>query len=173
MSVNISQIISPILCFSRSASDRMVSSCSMAFDSKAASLYKFLFRAICNCLGVMDFVDLSFNQLTTVDEQLARYKDLACVYLHGNKIAKLKDLKFLKALPNLRKLTLHGNLAEVCVTVTCLLCPTPIPCPETVTVHLLTVMVPLGTCDILPKSKSMLLLPHASGFPQTSLQLFS
>ena len=72
-------------------------------------------EAIDSCLsepGVMDFVDLSFNQLTTVDEQLARYKDLACVYLHGNKIAKLKDLKFLKALPNLRKLTLHGNPVE-------------------------------------------------------------
>ena len=72
-------------------------------------------EAIDSCLsepGKADFLDLSFNQLTTVDEQLARYSDLTCVYLHGNNITKLKDLRFLKALPNLRKLTIHGNPVE-------------------------------------------------------------
>ena len=71
--------------------------------------------AMDSCLsepGQADFFDLSFNQLTTVDEQLGKYSNISVLYLHGNQIKKLKDLRVLKGLKNLRKLTLHGNPVE-------------------------------------------------------------
>ena len=72
-------------------------------------------EAINSCLtvpGEAEFLDLSFNTLTTVDDQIANYSELSTLYLHGNKIAKIKDLRNLKSLTNLRKLTLHGNPVE-------------------------------------------------------------
>jgi hypothetical protein len=72
-------------------------------------------EAIDSCLSVpgeADFLDLSFNALTTVDEQIAKYTGITTLYLHGNRIKNLKDLRPLKALTELRKLTVHGNPVE-------------------------------------------------------------
>jgi hypothetical protein len=38
------------------------------------------------------------------------------LYLHANKISKVTDVAKLAALPNLTKLTLHGNPVAVCVS---------------------------------------------------------
>jgi|TARA_B110000090_G_scaffold147787_1_gene162191 Leucine-rich repeat (LRR) protein len=72
-------------------------------------------EAIDSCLsepGEAEFLDLSFNALTTVDEQIGKYTGLTTLYLHGNQIKNLKDLRNLRALTDLRKLTLHGNPVE-------------------------------------------------------------
>ena len=60
----------------------------------------------------LDFLDLSCNKVTEVGAPLAEYKSLTVLYLHGNQIANFKDLRALKQLTELRKLTLHGNPVE-------------------------------------------------------------
>ena len=40
---------------------------------------------------------------------LLEYKNIGILYLHGNEIQDLKQIEKLAALPNLKKLTLHGN----------------------------------------------------------------
>jgi Leucine-rich repeat (LRR) protein len=56
----------------------------------------------------LTLVDLSHNKFSTVPD-LSRYQNLTVVYLHGNLITKLKEVKKLAKLPNLQKLTLNGN----------------------------------------------------------------
>lgn len=60
----------------------------------------------------LDFLDLSCNKVTEVGAPLAEFKSLTVLYLHGNSIANFKDLRVLKQLTELRKLTLHGNPVE-------------------------------------------------------------
>lgn len=60
----------------------------------------------------LDMLDLSFNKLSTIDDTITRYQTLGGLYLHGNKISSFRELRKLKKLPNLRKLSLHGNPIE-------------------------------------------------------------
>lgn len=60
----------------------------------------------------LDFLDLSCNKVTTVGQEIADFKTLTVLYLHGNKISNFKDIRALKELTELRKLTLHGNPVE-------------------------------------------------------------
>jgi len=43
---------------------------------------------------------------------ITKYKNLRVLYLHGNAIDKIQDIKKLSSLPQLRNLTLHGNPIE-------------------------------------------------------------
>ncbi|GAB5366620.1 hypothetical protein AAMO2058_001159100 [Amorphochlora amoebiformis] len=54
------------------------------------------------------WLDVSYNNLTTIDNVLSRFPKLSMLYLHGNNIRDLNEIKKLKCLP-LKKLTLHGN----------------------------------------------------------------
>ena len=38
-------------------------------------------------------IDLSFNGFTTVPEELEQLPNLSVIYLHGNEISKLKDVR--------------------------------------------------------------------------------
>ncbi|XP_061185229.1 leucine-rich repeat-containing protein 51-like [Saccostrea echinata] len=58
------------------------------------------------------WIDLSFNELTTVDPVLLEFTELQILYLHGNQIADIKEVAKLSALKKLRKLTTHGNPLE-------------------------------------------------------------
>ncbi|XP_022328039.2 leucine-rich repeat-containing protein 51-like [Crassostrea virginica] len=58
------------------------------------------------------WIDLSFNELTTVDPVLLEFSELQILYLHGNQIADIKEVGKLSGLKKLRKLTLHGNPLE-------------------------------------------------------------
>ena len=60
----------------------------------------------------LEFLDFSFNKLTTIDEVVCNYPDLKVLYLHGNLLDDVRQVKKLKRLPNLMKLTLHGNPLE-------------------------------------------------------------
>nr|XP_056714626.1 leucine-rich repeat-containing protein 51 [Euleptes europaea] len=58
------------------------------------------------------WIDLSFNDLPTIDSVLTTYYNLRNLNLHGNSIHKLSDVDKLAVLPHLRSLTLHGNPIE-------------------------------------------------------------
>ena len=60
----------------------------------------------------LQFLDCSFNQLQTIGSCLEKYDKIRVLYLHGNKIANLKDVKRLRNLKEIQKLTLHGNPIE-------------------------------------------------------------
>merc|ERR1712038_1349360 len=69
-------------------------------------------------LGVVEFpediawLDLSFNEITAVSNDILEFPALKMLYLHGNKIRRFADLSKLQQLPNLYSLTLHGNPIE-------------------------------------------------------------
>jgi len=58
------------------------------------------------------WVDLSFNQLTSIEEALLQCPQLTTLNLHSNSIEKLKDIKLLRHFRQLKSLTLHGNPVE-------------------------------------------------------------
>ncbi|XP_026515547.1 leucine-rich repeat-containing protein 51 [Terrapene carolina triunguis] len=60
----------------------------------------------------LSWVDLSFNDLSTIDPVLTMYPDLRALNLHGNSIQSLGEVDKLAVLPRLRTLTLHGNPIE-------------------------------------------------------------
>ncbi|XP_048215395.1 leucine-rich repeat-containing protein 51 [Perognathus longimembris pacificus] len=58
------------------------------------------------------WIDLSFNDLTSIDPVLTTFFNLSVLYLHGNGIQRLGEVNKLAVLPRLRSLTLHGNPME-------------------------------------------------------------
>ncbi|XP_039107942.1 leucine-rich repeat-containing protein 51 isoform X3 [Hyaena hyaena] len=58
------------------------------------------------------WIDLSFNDLTSIDPVLTTFFNLSVLYLHGNSIQRLGEVNKLAVLPRLRSLTLHGNPVE-------------------------------------------------------------
>jgi hypothetical protein len=71
-------------------------------------LAEFLERVLDDPLELR-WLDLSNNRLTTVDPVLLNYPKLSCLYLQGNKIAKLSDIDVLAAAPALSKITVQDN----------------------------------------------------------------
>jgi len=47
-----------------------------------------------------------------VDKELLQFPNLKTIYLHGNYIANLEEVKKLQELPHLQTLTLYGNIVE-------------------------------------------------------------
>ncbi|CAH1777894.1 unnamed protein product [Owenia fusiformis] len=60
----------------------------------------------------ISWIDLSFNELTTIDQALCKYPKLRILYLHGNGISNIREVEKLAKIPTLRKLSLHGNPIE-------------------------------------------------------------
>ncbi|XP_074428301.1 leucine-rich repeat-containing protein 51 [Larus michahellis] len=58
------------------------------------------------------WLDLSFNCLTAIDPVLTTFRALRSLQLHGNSISSLAEVDKLGVLPQLRRLTLHGNPME-------------------------------------------------------------
>ncbi|XP_077154996.1 leucine-rich repeat-containing protein 51 isoform X2 [Ranitomeya variabilis] len=58
------------------------------------------------------WIDLSFNDLPSIDPVLTSYRRLSVLNLHGNGISDLSEVHKLAALPDLRSLSLHGNPIE-------------------------------------------------------------
>jgi len=58
------------------------------------------------------FIDLSFNQLVTIDSCLLGYEHLKALYLHGNRIANLPQVDKLGNVRKIRSVTLNGNPLE-------------------------------------------------------------
>ncbi|KAK2847104.1 hypothetical protein Q5P01_010103 [Channa striata] len=58
------------------------------------------------------WLDLSFNNITHIDQVLCELRELRLLYLHGNSIFVLSEVDSLGALPHLHSITLHGNVIE-------------------------------------------------------------
>lgn len=57
----------------------------------------------------LTWLDLSYNNLTSIDSVLTKFPKLSMLYLHGNNIRDLKEVKKLSCLTKLKKISLHGN----------------------------------------------------------------
>jgi hypothetical protein len=60
----------------------------------------------------LQWIDLSFNQLRTIQAELLDFKQMKALYLHGNHIKSLPSVERLRKLPKLISLTLNGNPIE-------------------------------------------------------------
>ncbi|XP_031844364.1 leucine-rich repeat-containing protein 51 [Nomia melanderi] len=60
----------------------------------------------------LSWLDLSFNEIKKIGDDITKFPNLKIVYLHGNDISNINDVVKLKTLQNLRSLTLHGNPIE-------------------------------------------------------------
>ena len=57
----------------------------------------------------LQWLDISFNSLTSVDAELLKFAQLKALYLHGNCIQKFGSVQRLQKLPKLLSLTMNGN----------------------------------------------------------------
>merc|ERR1712212_113875 len=69
----------------------------------------FLDSIIIDAYNNLQSIDLSFNELTKIDESLTKYPNIRSLYLHGNSIERFNEVHKLKTMSNLKRLTLHGN----------------------------------------------------------------
>lgn len=68
--------------------------------------------AMSSPLVTLQWLDLSFNMLTTIEPPLLRFENLKALYLHGNCIRCLSSVERLCKLKKLISLTLNGNPIE-------------------------------------------------------------
>jgi len=58
------------------------------------------------------WLDLSYNYLEAIEEDLLQLENLQTLYMHGNYISNLEETKKLSGFNNLQSLTLYGNPIE-------------------------------------------------------------
>ncbi|BES88075.1 Leucine-rich repeat-containing protein [Nesidiocoris tenuis] len=61
----------------------------------------------------LQWIDFSFNNITEIDNEILKFRDMKILYLHGNCISSLENVAKLKSLKKLRTLTLHGCPVEL------------------------------------------------------------
>lgn len=89
----------------------------------------------------LSWLDLSFNEIGEIGEDIEQFPNLKIFYLHGNKISNIADVVRLKKLSNLRSLTLHGNPVE------------DIPCYRGYVVHLLPQLLVFDFSPVIAAEK--------------------
>ncbi|OAD60981.1 Leucine-rich repeat-containing protein 51 [Eufriesea mexicana] len=60
----------------------------------------------------LSWLDLSFNEIERIGDDIIKFPNLKIFYLHGNNISNINDIVKLKKLQTLRSLTLQGNPIE-------------------------------------------------------------
>lgn len=60
----------------------------------------------------LQWIDLSYNYLTKIEDEILKFTQLKTLYLHGNYIWEMNEVAKLGKLEHLRVLTLHGNEIE-------------------------------------------------------------
>ena len=60
----------------------------------------------------LEWLDLSYNYLQNIDIERLEFPNLKTIYLHGNYISNLEEVRKLQDLPTLQILTLYGNFIE-------------------------------------------------------------
>jgi hypothetical protein len=60
----------------------------------------------------LEWLDLSYNYLQTIDRELLEFPNLKTLYMHGNYIVNLEEVRKLQDIPTLQILTLYGNAIE-------------------------------------------------------------
>ena len=58
------------------------------------------------------WLDLSYNYLSTIEEDILQFEQLKTLYMHGNYIDNLDETKKLNCFRDLQSLTLYGNPIE-------------------------------------------------------------
>lgn len=66
-------------------------------------------RLIEHSLTNLQSIDISFNELTKIDESITQFPNIRSLYIHGNQIGNFHEVQKLIKMSNLRRLTLHGN----------------------------------------------------------------
>lgn len=61
---------------------------------------------------MIGWLDVSFNSIEIISNDLLQLKNLKILYLHGNQIKFFIEVTKLKSLKLLKTLTLHGNPIE-------------------------------------------------------------
>lgn len=69
-------------------------------------------EVVMNMPSKLKWLDLSFNYLTKIEPDILNFPELKTLYLHGNYIYQLDEVKKLSELPNIISLTMHGNPIE-------------------------------------------------------------
>lgn len=60
----------------------------------------------------LEWLDLSYNYLERIEPEILNFPNLKTLYLHGNYISNLDEVKKLQDLPYLQTLNLYGNFIE-------------------------------------------------------------
>ena len=60
----------------------------------------------------LSWLDLSFNALSDIEDDITEFPNLKILYIHGNNISNINSVLKLRKLLKLRTLTLHGNPVE-------------------------------------------------------------
>ena len=60
----------------------------------------------------LEWLDLSYNYLEKIEPEILQFPNLKTLYLHGNYISNLDEVKKLQDLPCLQTLSLYGNFIE-------------------------------------------------------------
>jgi Leucine-rich repeat (LRR) protein len=89
----------------------------------------------------LSWLDLSFNEIREITEEIGKFTNIKILYLHGNKISSITDILKLQKLKNLRSLTLHGNPIE------------DIPCYRNYIIHLLPQLLALDFSQVIAGEK--------------------
>lgn len=85
---------------------------SIAEQSPQLRVFNHVVSQLLGHLENLAWINLSFNDLTSIDPALTTFFKLCVLYLHGNSIQRLGEVNKLAVLPQLRSLTLHGNPTE-------------------------------------------------------------
>ncbi|KAH0786078.1 Leucine-rich repeat-containing protein 51 [Histomonas meleagridis] len=99
----------------RHGADKVIVNCLRVNNNKISSWINFL--STLRSMPVIDlnniaWIDLSFNQLQSIESSICKLKNLQMLHLHGNQIHDIRDVTKLTELTQLRDLTLHGNPIE-------------------------------------------------------------
>ncbi|XP_017893374.1 leucine-rich repeat-containing protein 51-like isoform X1 [Ceratina calcarata] len=95
----------------RTPADRFVT-CSLWLSNNSLSSldgFENLVRQVLDEPFHLSWLDISFNELATIGDDITKFPNLKICYLHGNNITDINDVVKLKKLQNLKSLTLHGN----------------------------------------------------------------
>ena len=67
---------------------------------------------VCDPYSNLLWLDLSYNYLEAIEDDLLQLPNLQTLYMHGNYISNLEETKKLSGFENLQSLTLYGNPIE-------------------------------------------------------------
>lgn len=79
--------------------------------TSTAKLQKFVNNTLASSEN-LSWLDLSFNAIFDIGDEIAEFPNLKILYLHGNNISNMNSILKLRKLLKLRTLTLHGNPIE-------------------------------------------------------------
>ncbi|XP_076240756.1 leucine-rich repeat-containing protein 51 [Calliopsis andreniformis] len=127
----------------RTTTDRFVTSSLWLSNNSLTTMDGFenLVQKVLDDPRYLSWLDLSFNEIKKIGDEIVKFLNLKILYLHGNNISDINDVLKLKKLLNLRSLTLHGNPIE------------NLPCYRGYIVHILPQLTALDFSAVLITEK--------------------